>query len=372
MIFFTKKPMNIIPLIDLSLPNTPFVSVLIANYNYAHYIRFAVESVLRQTYQNFEIILCDDGSSDNSAQVLSQIAQEEAPRVKTIFRTNGGHAASLNSAFRECKGDIICLLDPDDIWMPNKLEQIVQEFKRSGAGVVLHQLGMIDSEGHIIRPFVTKQITGGWILPNIINAEIVPRFTPTSSISIHRTVADIIFPLKEQIRIHADTHLLLRAACVTTIATISETLGYMRIHDSNCFSASFTSISKSLDAERRKKQLLTIEMIAKDIILFTKDNNIYIDQNDVFRLFGGEICISRVLMVKKPKLSSITQSYPKRWIPWWKQLLFWIIISRLPQTIRIQIYRAAFEMKRRWESRRVWRPNREHVEYIKSILHQSW
>src|SRR5688572_166602 len=73
------------------LGHAPLVSVLIVNYNYEHFLSDAIESVLKQTYQNFEIVICDDGSKDNSRELISEYARKDA-RVKPIFKENGGVA----------------------------------------------------------------------------------------------------------------------------------------------------------------------------------------------------------------------------------------------------------------------------------------
>lgn len=98
------------------LPDSPLVSILMPNYNYGRYIGEAIESVLRQTYPHWELIICDDGSTDNSCEVVKRY-QDKDSRIKLIQKENGGMASALNAAYRECKGDIICLLDSDDVFV---------------------------------------------------------------------------------------------------------------------------------------------------------------------------------------------------------------------------------------------------------------
>jgi glycosyltransferase involved in cell wall biosynthesis len=108
----------------------------------------AVDSVLEQTYRYFEIIVCDDGSTDDSREILARYASAE-PRVKVICRENGGQCAAMNDSYKQSRGEIISLLDSDDIFVPQKLERVVQKF-RSGLNVS-NFVEVIDSAGKSVR-----------------------------------------------------------------------------------------------------------------------------------------------------------------------------------------------------------------------------
>lgn len=95
------------------------VSVVIPSYNSSSYINNAIESALSQTYDNLEVIVADDASTDDTCAVVHKIKD---PRVKLIRRTeNGGAAAARNSAIDAATGRYIAFLDSDDYWLPNKL-----------------------------------------------------------------------------------------------------------------------------------------------------------------------------------------------------------------------------------------------------------
>jgi glycosyltransferase involved in cell wall biosynthesis len=96
----------------------PKVSVIIPTYNSASYVVEAVDSVLAQTYQDFEILVIDDGSTDNTADVIKKYDG----RVRYIPQHNGGVAAARNNGIAESKGEYIAFLDADDTWFPSKLE----------------------------------------------------------------------------------------------------------------------------------------------------------------------------------------------------------------------------------------------------------
>jgi len=96
------------------------VSVVIPIFNREHLILDTINSVLAQTYQNFEIILVDDGSVDNTKQVISSINDS---RIKYIYQNNAGPSAARNNGIRHAKGEYIAFLDSDDLWLPEKLEK---------------------------------------------------------------------------------------------------------------------------------------------------------------------------------------------------------------------------------------------------------
>src|ERR1700760_3461305 len=93
----------------------PLVSILVSNYNYAQYIGETIESALHQTYPNFELIICDDGSTDDSVRVIEQY-QRKGPRVQLIVKENGGQASGFNAAYAASRGELIALLDSDDTY----------------------------------------------------------------------------------------------------------------------------------------------------------------------------------------------------------------------------------------------------------------
>ena len=101
------------PIELLRLSSEPLVSILISNYNYGRYIGESIQSALDQTYSNIELIICDDGSTDDSVSIIEEY-QRKDPRLKLICKANGGQASGFNAAFAASRGEIIALLDSDD------------------------------------------------------------------------------------------------------------------------------------------------------------------------------------------------------------------------------------------------------------------
>ena len=119
-----KEMTSLRPIALGPLPNLPLVSILISNYNYATYLGQAIESLLAQTYENFEVVICDDGSTDSSREILERFRAQNS-RIKTIYQTNDGQSLALNAAFSASSGEIICLLNADDVFMRDKVRLVV-------------------------------------------------------------------------------------------------------------------------------------------------------------------------------------------------------------------------------------------------------
>jgi glycosyltransferase involved in cell wall biosynthesis len=108
--------------------NHPTVSAIIATYNRAYIVREAIDSILSQTYKNVEVVVVDDGSTDDTDRTLKQYAG----RIRVVFQENSGPAAAWNRGIRESCGRIVTFLGSDDIWLPTFLERQVALLERAG------------------------------------------------------------------------------------------------------------------------------------------------------------------------------------------------------------------------------------------------
>ena len=102
------------------MTKVPFFSVVIPLYNKEMYVKKTLETVLDQTFTDYEIIIVDDGSKDNSCTIVKSIKD---PRIRLISQDNGGPSKARNRAIRESRGQYITFLDADDIWLPEKLKK---------------------------------------------------------------------------------------------------------------------------------------------------------------------------------------------------------------------------------------------------------
>ena len=222
------------------LPERPKVSVLISNYNYAEYIAQAIDSVLEQTYQNFELIICDDGSTDNSREVISGYCLRD-PRISLITQENWGQASGFNAAFAASNGDLICFFDSDDIFRPAKLACMVEAHQQAPtAGLGVHRIQRVNKQR---RPQgvwpLGSTLPLGWRGDQmLLDGGVLGYMPPTAGLSLHRSVAERIFPLPESFRIGADQVILRFAPLLTSIVRRQEILAEYRLHGANSYERS--------------------------------------------------------------------------------------------------------------------------------------
>ena len=114
----------------------PLISVIIPVYKVEAYLTACVESVLAQTYQNFEIILVDDGSPDNCPQMCDEFAVRDS-RIRVIHKPNGGLSSARNAGIDRAKGEYLAFLDSDDLWTPLFLERLYRAIGETGADLAV-------------------------------------------------------------------------------------------------------------------------------------------------------------------------------------------------------------------------------------------
>lgn len=157
----------------------PTVSVVIPTYNTAGYVTRAVDSVLAQTYQDLEIIVVDDGSTDATRERLAPYGN----RIHYLYQENQERAAARNTGIRYAQGEYVAFLDADDYWLPSKLEQQVAAFdKHPETGMVYSQVYVVDRHGHCLH--TSGRGTGGkpelppTIFCKLLVGNLVPSPTP--------------------------------------------------------------------------------------------------------------------------------------------------------------------------------------------------
>jgi glycosyltransferase involved in cell wall biosynthesis len=132
------------------------VSVVIPAYNAASFIERTINSVLSQTYQNFEILVINDGSKDNTLEVIQKLSQKD-PRIKVLDKKNSGVSDTRNLGIEMSKGDFIAFLDADDIWLPNKLEiQVSLMQKNQNLFWSVGNCDTIDENDQILEKAISK------------------------------------------------------------------------------------------------------------------------------------------------------------------------------------------------------------------------
>jgi glycosyltransferase involved in cell wall biosynthesis len=215
------------------MSSKPLVSILINNYNYGRFVADAIDSALAQTYDNIEIIVVDDGSSDDSREVIDRYAG----RVGLLAKENGGQASAFNAGFLASSGEIVCFLDADDCFQPNKVARVVEVFSRQPqAGWCFHRLGQF-GEGISPKTSIRVRSRFGVLDGRKATAAGKPPFLPTatSGMSFRREMLAQILPMPELIRITSDNYLKFVALSIAEGWIDSQTLSLQRIHGDNAY-----------------------------------------------------------------------------------------------------------------------------------------
>jgi len=133
------------------------VSIITPMYNASCFVAQSIESVLAQTYPHWEMLIVNDGSKDNSAEIVLTYAKKDF-RIKLINQVNAGSAAARNNALRNVSGKYICFLDSDDLWTPYLLEEQLKFMHATKAMVVTASYDMIDEAGKkCLNPYIVPK-----------------------------------------------------------------------------------------------------------------------------------------------------------------------------------------------------------------------
>lgn len=218
------------------LPEQPLVSILVSNYNYASFLGDAIESCLCQSYKKLEIIICDDGSTDDSGRILERYRSLDG-RISVVYQGHGGQSHALNTAFHKSTGDIICLLDADDVFLRDKVQRIVRGFITApDAGFAVNRMLRVDRARKYLGdvPLVSP-LASGWIRPflSLSAPHVATGLPPCSGLSLRRSVAEAIFPLPRGLSGYADTLIQVIAPLITSIVAIETPLSEYRVHGAN-------------------------------------------------------------------------------------------------------------------------------------------
>jgi glycosyltransferase involved in cell wall biosynthesis len=218
------------------LPERPLVSILITNYNYGAYLGDAIESALQQTYDKLEIVICDDGSTDCSPRILERYRSLDR-RISVIHQANRGQSGALNSAFYKSTGDIVCLLDADDLFMPDKVRWVVEAFGAApDAGLAVNRMLIVDKNRKCLAEIpLLSHLATGWQGPSLDTSgpRVLPGLPPCSGLSLRRVIAEAIFPLPAGLAAYADTLIQVLAPRITPIVAVQAPSSEYRVHGAN-------------------------------------------------------------------------------------------------------------------------------------------
>ncbi|GAB4119430.1 MAG: hypothetical protein Fur005_29380 [Roseiflexaceae bacterium] len=203
----------------------PLISILLPTYNRADYLASAVESVLHQTFSDFELIIVDDGSTDQTSMLLDQFRD---PRIRRFYQQNRGISAALNTALHAARGQYLSIQNSDDYWLPTLLDRLYQPFVADPAlGVAYGRCQAIDAQGHVLARMagVPPRYPGQMFRSLLYGDHLC-----TIAVLMRRGDVLHVGGWDEQLIASEDWDLWLRLAQFRRFAYVDQTLAYFREH----------------------------------------------------------------------------------------------------------------------------------------------
>jgi glycosyltransferase involved in cell wall biosynthesis len=220
----------------MRVDSSPLCSIIIPAFNAAPYVEQAVESVLAQSYPNYELVIVDDASTDNTPEILE--GYRTHPKVRLYRnRTNLGMAANWNAGLGHAQGALIAKLDADDLHAPDFLAEVVPVFQKYPAvGLVFSAANLLHRNGRVTpekRFFRSRVYSGGKFLENLLRACVIR--SPT--VCARRTCYDQLGYFWPTLSIHADWEMWVRIAFHYDVGYVAKYLASYRLpYGNNCTS----------------------------------------------------------------------------------------------------------------------------------------
>ena len=203
----------------------PLVSVVIPTYNRAERLKRALESVFNQTFTDFEIIVVDDGSQDNTEEVIKNM---QNPRIRFIKHPrNLGVSAARNTGIKAATGKFIAFLDSDDIWRERKLEKQITKMFSDKSSLCYTSVAFVKENGTPVR--IQKASYSGYIFPLLLKKNIIGT---ASSVMVKRETFKKVGLFRTKMNYREDYEMWLRIARTEKISAINEALTIQIVHSS--------------------------------------------------------------------------------------------------------------------------------------------
>ncbi|HUK20962.1 MAG TPA: glycosyltransferase [Gemmatimonadales bacterium] len=210
---------------------SPLVSIITPTFNRERYLRDAVRSVLLQTFDNWELLILDDGSTDGTAAFLDTLTDR---RIRRFAEPHCGNAAQArNKAIAKASGSLVAFLDSDDLWEPEKLEYQLAEFNaRPECRWGFTGFKYVDDDGResvLLRaPFMPE--VRGWVLEEVLKRR-VP--IPATATVVQHDLLVRVGMFDESLRVGEDLDLWIKLAEVSPVTMVAKPLAKMRRHAGN-------------------------------------------------------------------------------------------------------------------------------------------
>lgn len=232
----------------------PLVSIIIPVFNRQRFLIASIESVLSQTYRNFEIIVVDDGSTDDVESIIRSISRD----IRYFWQPHAGVAAARNRGVSEARGQLVAFQDSDDLWHPDKLEMQVALLEREkNSGLVCSAKRAINEDGLIVGG-QWKSLHAGRVTERLFEV----MFVTMPSVVVRREILKKVGPFDVNLSVNSDYQYWLRASLVSDFSVIEKPLIDVR------------RSSSSLTSSSTKKRLIEFEMLKQFCAKYTDENTV--------------------------------------------------------------------------------------------------
>lgn len=205
----------------------PKISIVVPSYNRAEFIPATIDSILQQSFQDFELIFIDDGSTDNTTQIMKKYTDSDY-RVKYFKQVNSERAVARSYGISLATGDFVCLVDSDDLWYPNKLETQLKVMEADPEIVLSYAaVNRIDFDGNRVAAAPRQhQGESGYVFFDLLKRNFIPSVTPMIKADVAKRIGKQVTELIP----YEDWDFWLRISREGKFFHIVEPLGDYRIH----------------------------------------------------------------------------------------------------------------------------------------------
>ena len=230
------------------------VSIVTPVYNAERFIEQTIQSVLAQTYTDWELLLIDDCSTDNSGKIIQRYAEQDERIKYHRLQVNSGAAVARNTAIGLAQGEYLAFLDSDDLWISNRLERQLSYMKANNAAFVFARIRMIDRQGNILKENVP--------IPSMVNYKTLLKRTviATSTVLLDRKrTGNFAMPLRRGGQDYATWLLILRK--IDFAYGLDECLVEYRVSDNSLSSKKKSSVRQVYEIQTQDEHIGKIHAI---------------------------------------------------------------------------------------------------------------
>ncbi|MCR4337617.1 MAG: glycosyltransferase, partial [Candidatus Omnitrophica bacterium] len=302
----------------------PKVSVIIPSYNYGQFLGEALTSVLNQSFQDYEVLVMDDGSTDQSADVVQSFSTAFAGRLKYFYQDNQGVAASRNNGILKSQGQYIAFLDADDVWLEGTLEKLLAALQaHPECGLVYGNVEIYDvSMKNLIKVRFgadSREIPfSGYCVDKLF---LFGNFIPMDAMMVDRSVFDRVGLFDKRFKCGEDLDMWMRIASQFAIIYIDEILTKLRRHEA---SLSFSFINSA------KADVLMTHKLLKRMPAFRKKIGEQKIKEKFYQAFYGLGIFSILEGRRRRGRAWLKKAWNISANPWRNKIVLYFFLSYLP------------------------------------------